>query len=164
MLAVQTELVFEQLYDCICTCLHGVQGVSCTSQQMNSQIMLQSEHSLLFHRHTEEIIVCSWYMDFPGKRKASAKLSVENESTCTVIFFQPRLHFQSLKCHQILNALSRQTEKLGIWLTYWISIKEQHWSSQDWLKHLVVQSLWRINKDVEYQQWPCYAEEDSGSS
>ena len=53
------------------------------------------------------------------------------------------------------------TEELGVWLTYWISTEEQYLGSQKSLQHFVVQSLWRINKDVQYQQRPCNAKKDS---
>lgn len=54
--------------------------------------------------------------------------------------------------------------KSGVWPTYWISIEEQYWSSQNGLEHLVVQSLWRTNKDKEYQQRSSDAKQDSGCS
>lgn len=57
-----------------------------------------------------------------------------------------------------------RAEDRVITLTYGISVKEQHRSSQDGLEHFVVQILRRINKHVEYQQRSCNAEKDGSYS
>ena len=56
------------------------------------------------------------------------------------------------------------TEKTGVWLTRWISIKEQYRNSQNGLQHFVVQSLWRINKDVQCQQRSCDTKKETRCS